>query len=148
MEERICISISNQNVLKVYKGIRNLFFYFYYNEGNQLRKVKSEDDLKNKPGTKMALYLKICIKHSQSTKGKVRPQCQGKCSLYYWCQSHKWDLPELVLLVFLTCLKMLRDCHSWISTFSLGLDVNNTFNFVVSIHLLLTQLLMHAASPM
>lgn len=54
---------------------------------------------------------------------------------------------ELVLLVFLTCLKMFRDCHSWISTFSLDLGANSTFNFVVSIHLLLVWLLMHATSP-
>ena len=40
----------------------------------------------------MALYPKICIK--QSTKGQMQPQCQGKYALYYWCQSHKWDLPR------------------------------------------------------
>ena len=41
----------------------------------------------------MALYLKICIQHSQSTKRKTQPQCQGKYALYCQCQSHKWDLP-------------------------------------------------------
>lgn len=41
MEERIFISTSNQNVLKVYKWIKDYFFYVCYNEGNLLREAES-----------------------------------------------------------------------------------------------------------
>lgn len=94
-----------------------------------------------------ALCLKICIEHNQAQRGRCGHSAQVNMHRAITASPTNEICPELVLLVFLTCLKMFRDCHSWISTFTLGFGAKNTFNFVVSIHLLLTWPLIHPTSP-
>jgi hypothetical protein len=105
--------------------------------GNLLRKTESESESENKPGIKMALYFTIYIKHSLSAKANGHTQYRI-FHVHVSAGHTKGICPELVLLVFLTCLKMFRDCHSQISNFSLSLGASNIFNFVVFIHPLLT----------